>query len=271
MWAWELPVVPAQWHYGARFVHEVWAPSQFCADAFAAIAPGRVRAVPYPLAEMPLPATGDRASLGLPADQLIVLTIFNLASSMVRKNPLGAIAAFRAAFGDSQDYLFVLKLSGVEDYPDDLALIRAAAAGSSNIMLMTETLPEPALRGLIAASDIILSLHRSEGFGLIPATAMLLGRPVVATGWSGNLDFMSAATSELVAYKLIPAVDPRGNYNLPGAMWAEPDTEAAAAALQRLAADSSLRAAMGQAGQAYARQALGAGPLLAALHANGIA
>jgi glycosyltransferase involved in cell wall biosynthesis len=271
MWAWELPVVPAQWHYGGKFVHEVWAPSQFCADAMEAIAPGRVRIVPYPLAEMKLPVAGDRVSLGLPADKLIVLTVFNLASSMVRKNPLGAIAAFRVAFGDSTDHLFVLKLSGVEDYADDLALIRQAVASAPNIMLMTETLPEAALRGLIAASDIVLSLHRSEGFGLIPATAMLLGRPVVATGWSGNLDFMSAETSELVTYKLIPAVDPRGNYDLPGAMWAEPDIEHAAAALQRLAGNSQLRAQMGDAGRAYARQALGAAPLLAALAANGIA
>lgn len=271
MWAWELPLVPAQWHYGGRFVHEVWAPSQFCADAYAAIAPGRVRVVPYPLAEMPLPVAGNRASLGLPADKLIVLTIFNLASSMVRKNPLGAIAAFRAAFGDSPDHLFVLKLSGVEDYPDDLALIGNAAATSSNIKLMTQTLPEPELRGLIAASDIVMSLHRSEGFGLIPATAMLLGRPVVATGWSGNLDFMSAQTSALVSYKLIPAVDPRGNYDLPGAMWAEPDIDDAAAALQRLAGDARLRAEMGEAGRLHARQALGDAPMLAALRANGIA
>jgi glycosyltransferase involved in cell wall biosynthesis len=270
MWAWELPVVPAEWHYGAEFVHEVWAPSQFCADAFEAIAPGRVRIVPHPLAAVNLPVAGGREDFGLPPGKLIVLTIFNLASSMVRKNPLGAIAAFRAAFGDSQDHLFVLKLSGVEDYPKDLALIRQAAGVSPNILLMTDTLPEARLRGLIAASDIILSLHRSEGFGLIPATAMLLGRPVVATRWSGNLDFMSAETSMLVSFKLIPVADPRGVYELPGALWAEPDIEDAAEALKRLAADPALRARLGQAGQAYASEALSAKPLLAAFTANNI-
>jgi glycosyltransferase involved in cell wall biosynthesis len=271
MWAWELPVVPPQWHHGGPFVHEVWAPSRFCAAAFEAIAPGRVRYVPYPLAATELPIAGNRASLGLPEQTLIVLTIFNLASSMVRKNPMGAIAAFKAAFGDSQDHLFVLKLSGVEDYPEDLALIRKAAGGSQNIRLLTETVPEAELRGLIAASDIILSLHRSEGFGLIPATAMLLGRPVVATGWSGNLDFMSPETSSLVSYKLIPAIDPRGNYELPGALWAEPDIEDAADALKRLAADPALRERLGAAGRLHAQEALGAKPLLAALAGNGIA
>jgi glycosyltransferase involved in cell wall biosynthesis len=271
MWAWELPMVPPQWHDGAKFVHEVWAPSQFCADAFETVVPGRVRRVPYPLAETPIPAAGDRASFGLPAHKIIVLTVFNLASSMVRKNPLGAIAAFRAGFGDSPDHLFVMKLSGVEDYPEDLALIRAAIGAAPNIVLMTQTLPEAELRGLIAASDIILSLHRAEGFGLIPATAMLLGRPVVATGWSGNLDFMTPEASMLVSYKLIPTTDPRGNYDLAGAKWAEPDIEDAANALRLLAGDEALRAALGAAGQAYARQALSAQPMLAALAANGIA
>ena len=158
LWAWELPVVPKNWHDGAAFVHEVWAPSQFTADAFEPLAPGRVRVVPYPLAAVDLPVAGDRKSLGLPADVLIVLTVFNLASSMVRKNPLGAIAAFKAAFGNSRDHLFVLKLSGTEAYPDDLRLIQAAIGDAKNIRLFTGSLPEAQLRGLIAASDIVLSL-----------------------------------------------------------------------------------------------------------------
>lgn len=270
LWAWELPVVPRQWHYGAPFVHEVWAPSQFAADAVSPLVRGRVRVVPHPLAAVPLAVAGDRASFGLPADALIVLTIFNLASSMVRKNPLGTIAAFKTAFGDRTDCLLVMKLSGIDAYPEDMNLIKSAIGAARNIRLLTDTLPEPQLRGLIAASDIVLSLHRSEGFGLIPAAAMLLGRPVVATGWSGNLDFMTPETSALVSYKLIPALDPRGTYELAGALWAEPDIEDAAAALRRLAHDAALRRDMGAAGQAHARCVLGAEPVLAALAANGI-
>lgn len=268
MWAWELPVVPAQWKYGAEFVHEIWAPSQFTADSVAHLAP--VRVVPYPLAAVDLPVAGDRASFGLPEGTLIVLTIFNLASSMVRKNPLGAIAAFKAAFGNRGDCLFVMKLSGIEAYQEDLLLIETAIGAAPNIRLITETLPEPQLRGLIAASDIVMSLHRSEGYGLIPATAMLFCRPVVATGWSGNLTFMTPENAALVSYRLIPVVDPRGTYDLPNALWAEPDIDDAAAWLVRLAGDAALRQSMGAAGQAYAREALGAAPVLAGLAANGI-
>ncbi len=271
MWAWELPVVPADWRYGAQFVHEIWAPSQFTADAVEVLAPGAVRVVPYPLAALPaMRVQGDRASFNLPADVLVVLTIFNLASSMARKNPLGNIAAFKAAFGARKDCLFVLKISGAEVYREDLKIIEAAIAGSPNIRLISETLPEPALRGLIAASDIVMSLHRSEGFGLVPAAAMLLGRPVVATGWSGNLTFMSETTSALIGYRLIPVVDPRGNYDLQNALWADPDVEEAASWLRRLGDDAELRQHMGEAGRRHAQSTIGAGPVLAALAANGI-
>jgi glycosyltransferase involved in cell wall biosynthesis len=272
LWAWELQVLPADWRYGLKFVHEIWAPSQFTADAIEPLAPGAVRVVPHPLAALPaLPVQGDRASFNLPPDALVVLMIFNLASSMVRKNPLGSIAAFKAAFGQRRDHLFVIKISGAEAYQGDLALIRAAIADAPNIRLICCTLPEAALRGLIAASDMVLSLHRSEGFGLVPATAMLLGRPVIATGWSGNLTFMNARSSALVAYRLVAAADPRGTYNLKNAVWAEPDIDAAVAWLQRLGGDAGLRVSLGAAGRRHAQTALGAQPLLAALAANGIA
>ncbi|MGO9818857.1 MAG: glycosyltransferase [Acidocella sp.] len=271
LWAWELSRVPAEWAIGAKFLHEIWAPSRFSAEAFQAIAPGRVRVVPLPLVtQLPFAVAGDRASLGLPADCFIVLSAFNLASSCTRKNPFGTIAAFKAAFGASQDALLVLKLTGIAHYQDDLAAIRAAVGDAPNIRVMTETVSEPELRGLIAASDVVLSLHRSEGFGLIPATAALLGVPVVATGYSGNLDFMDPANSGLVRYRLVPARDERGVYAVPGAEWADPDIEDAAAWLQRLFNDAALRANLGTAGQRHALNTLGREALDTALAANGI-
>jgi glycosyltransferase involved in cell wall biosynthesis len=271
MWAWELPVVPKQWRYAADFVHEVWAPSQFTADAIETMAPGRVRVVPYPLAAFGLPVTGTRDTFGLPHDRVIVLTAFNLASSPTRKNPLGAIAAFKRAFGRNQDFLLVIKISGETPFAVDLAAIKLAAADWPNIKLIVGTLEEAQLRGLIRASDIVMSLHRSEGFGLIPAAAMLLGKPVVATGWSGNLTFMSKDTSALVSYRMIKPEDARGVYEIAGASWADPDIEDAAHQLKRLGEDQALRHSIGEAGRHHAREMLGTAPVLAALAANGIA
>jgi glycosyltransferase involved in cell wall biosynthesis len=271
VWAWELPVVPPEWAVGARFVHEVWAPSRFAAEAFETVAPGRVRVVPYPLADqLPLEVAGDRARFGWPADKFVVLSALNLASSFTRKNPLGLIAAFKAAFASREDALLVLKLTGIDHYAEDMAAIRAAIGEAANIRVMTETLSEPELRGLIAASDVVLSLHRSEGFGLIPAVACLLGVPVVATGFSGNLDFMDEAGSGLVSYRLVPAADTRGVYEVAGAVWAEPDIEDAAAWLRRLFDDSALRTAFATAGQSHAIARLGRAALDEALAANGI-
>jgi glycosyltransferase involved in cell wall biosynthesis len=274
-WAWELPVVPESWRVGLGFVHEIWAPSRFAADAFRAWVPPQsgiaVRIVPHPVAVVPPePARLGRADFGLPNAAVIVLVSFSLASSNVRKNPLGAVQAFRAAFGDRTDRILLLKIGSPGHFPEEFAALRAAVAGCPNIRLETRTLPRADSHALTACADIVLSLHRSEGFGLVPAEAMLLGRPVVATGWSGNMDFMDADSAALVGYRLVPARDPRGVFEAPGAVWAEPDIAEAAERLRALADDPVLRAALGARGQAAATARLGPAPVAAALRHLGL-
>jgi glycosyltransferase involved in cell wall biosynthesis len=270
-WAWELPVVPADWATGVRFVHEVWAPSRFTAAALEPLMPGRVRVVPYCVASRPpSPAVLDRQAFGLPPDAVVVLCSFSLASSFERKNPLAAIAAHRAAFGDRPDRILVMKIGHAAHFGPDLQRLRDAADGAGNIRFETRTLPLADNHALTACADIVLSLHRSEGFGLVPAEGMLLGRAVVATDWSGNTDFMDADTAAMVPYRLVPAIDPRGVFQAPGAVWAEADVDAAAAHLRRLADDSATRQALGARAQAAARQRLGSAPLAAALRGIGL-
>jgi glycosyltransferase involved in cell wall biosynthesis len=242
-WAWELPQLPPQWAAGFRFAHEIWVPSGFTRDAVAAATDLPVRVVPHPLPAAP--ATPNmRARLGLPADALVVLTVFHLGSAFARKNPLAAIAAFRRAFGDAPNRVLAVKLidNGASRARKDLD---AAIAGAGNIHLIEGTLPEADMAGLMAASDIVLSLHRSEGFGLVPAQAMSLAKPVVATGWSGNLEFMTEHNSALVDYTLVPVRDPDGAFDEGSQVWAEPNVDHAAAWLRRLADDPALRAKMG--------------------------
>jgi glycosyltransferase involved in cell wall biosynthesis len=271
-WAWELPTVPPDWQIGVRFIHEVWVPSHFTAAALEPLAPGRVRVVPHPIAAAPpQPAPLDRAAFGLPQDAVVVLVSFNLASSFERKNPLGAIAAFRAAFGDRPDRILFLKAGHPGHFPADFERLRQAVAGMANIRLDTAELPRADRHALTRAADIVLSLHRSEGFGLVPAEAMLLGRPVIATAWSGNMDFMDETSAALVDYRLIPARDPRGVFEAAGAQWADPVMGDAVAHLRRLAGDAEARRALGARGQAMAQARLGADPLAAALRAIGLA
>jgi len=268
-WNWELPDLPADWRAGARFVHEVWVPSPFTAAAVEKLLPGRVRVVPFPLAVAPpLAGAFDRAAFGWPAACVVVLVSANLASSFERKNPMGAIAAFRAAFGNRADRMLVLKIGNPDHFPADFARIVMAVADAPNIRIDTKPYPAAAVHALTAAADIVLSLHRSEGFGLVLAEAMLLARPVIATGWSGNMAFMDSGSAALVEYRLVPAADDRAVYY--GSTWAEPDQGGAVAHLRRLADDAAARAALGGQGRARALANLGAGPLAAAVRSLGL-
>jgi glycosyltransferase involved in cell wall biosynthesis len=256
-WAWELPDLPPEWRVGARFVHEVWVPSPFTAAACETLLPGRVRVVPHPLATAPPePAARDRRSFGWPDGAVVVLVSANLASSFTRKNPLAAIAAFRAAFGQRLDRLLVLKLGNPAHFPADFARVTAAVGDAANIRIDTTDYPIADVHAMTAAADIVLSLHRSEGFGLVLAEAMLLGRPVIATGWSGNMAFMDADSAALVGYRLVPTEDARAVYH--GSRWAEPDQGEAVSRLRQLADDATARAALGARGRQYARAALDA-------------
>jgi len=245
-WAWELPRLPADWQPCFRYVHEIWVPSHFIRDAMAAATDKPVHVVPHSLP--PSPATPNmRGRLGLPNDALIVLNVMHLGSAFTRKNPLAAVAAFRRAFGDAGDRILVIKLIAGGGTQWAERALHEAIAGASNIRLVEGMLPEADMAGLMAASDIVISLHRSEGFGLVPAQAMHLGKPVIATAWSGNLEFMTKRNSALVSYSLVPVHDPEGAFVADGQMWADADVEEAAAWLRRLAGDAGLRAALGAA------------------------
>ena len=212
-WAWELPRLPSVWRSGFTFVHEIWVPSTFTRDAVAAATSLPLHVVPHPLPKMPI-TPNMRGKLGLPQDALVVLNVFHLGSAFSRKNPLAAITAFRRAFGDAPDRLLAIKVidNGTHQARQELD---AAIAGAGNIRLIEGMLPEADMAGLMAAADIVISLHRSEGFGLVLAQAMALGKPVVATAWSGNLDFMNERNSAQVSYKLVPVRDPQGFSILP--------------------------------------------------------
>jgi glycosyltransferase involved in cell wall biosynthesis len=242
-WAWEMPEVPPDWRPAFGCVNQVWVPSRFTAAALEPLLPGLVKIVPPPLGVVPpVVSTAGRAAFDLPLDAVVALVSFNLASSFARKNPFAAVAAFRGAFGDRPDRVLVLKISHPEHAPADFAKLEQMAQ-APNIRIETRTLPSCDRHALTACADIVLSLHRGEGFGLVMAEAMLLGKPVVATGWSGNTDFMDSSNAVLVGYRLAPARDDRSVYR---GLWAEPDVAEAAVALRRLADDPPARRVLGE-------------------------
>ncbi len=263
VWNWELPVLAPDWRRGLRFAHEIWVSSRFTAGAVAA-EPGAppVRVVPYMVPE-PDPSPLRRADFGLPDDAFVALSVFDASSSLARKNPLAAVAAHRAAFGDRPDRVLVLKTHNTEAAgPAWREVAEAAAAAAPNVRVLDRALDRRDLWALVLAADCFVSTHRSEGFGLGIAEAMRAGRPVVATGWSGNMDFMVGEGAVALPYDLVPARDPQRTYDLPGAVWAEPRVPGAAAALAALAGDPARRAAMGEAARGAA-EALSPAPVAA--------
>jgi len=245
-WAWEFPRVPDSWRLSLPYLHEVWVPSELARQAVTSATDLPVHVVPHPLPP-PTVTPHMRARLNLPADALLVLTAFHMGSAFTRKNPLAAIAAFRRAFGDAPDRILVMKVIDHGASPIARAALERAIEGASNIRLLNLMLPPADMSGLLADVDIVLSLHRSEGFGLVPAEAMQLGKPVVATGWSGNMDFMNQRNSAPVSYRMVPVEDPYdGAFLADGQLWADADVENAAEWLRRLAADPALRRQMGE-------------------------
>jgi glycosyltransferase involved in cell wall biosynthesis len=252
-WAWELPEVPREWARGAPFVHEIWAPSTFAAQAFEAIAEGRpVHVLPHPVADLG-PAPGSRPAQA-PARPFTLLTLFNMTSSFARKNPCAAIEAFRRAFADDPGARLTVKCTNGAVYPQGLAAIAHAIGAATNIRFVDRVMSGVEIDALYAQADAVVSLHRSEGFGLTIAEAMLRGLPVLATNWSGNVDFLDDETGIPIGYALTPARDPQGTYDHPAMEWAEPDIDAAAQTMRRLRDAPELRRRLGAQAREVARR-----------------
>jgi len=240
-WAWELPKAPKRWLRDARLVDEVWAPSEYTAHALAG-AKAPVRVVPHPIF---LEDYRDIAPLPRAPGGFLAVTLFDFNSSAARKNPEGVIAAFAQAFPDDPAALLVIKTQNGKLFPELLERLRASAP--LNVEIVDEVWPYARVKSLIASADVLISLHRAEGFGLTIAEAMALSVPVIATGWSGNTDFMDEACALVVPSSPVAVDDPQGIYK--GQTWAEPDIGAAARALVRLRGDPVLASHLRQAGR----------------------
>ncbi len=229
MWWWETDVIPESWKLASRFVDELWAASRFVAD-------GLRRALDVPVYHIPLgfevsPVRPvDPSFYGVPAGSFIFLFIFDLRSTLERKNPLGLISAFKQAFQSGEKVSLVIKISGVANHPEEFHRLQKEAKKVGAIVI-DQRLPRDELNGLIAACDCYVSLHRSEGLGLTLAEAMMLGKPSIATAYSGNLDFMDENNSLLVGYDLTEIETTAGPYEK-GHRWAEPSIPEAANAMR---------------------------------------
>ncbi len=249
IWHWELPEFPEEWVGSFELVDELWAPSRFVQAALSEKSPVPVVHMPHAI-EPRRPAAVDRREFDLPDDRFLFLTMYDMHSFQARKNPEAVIEAFVEAFPDAEraGVGLVVKVMNAESTPADAARLRTRAAALPGIRLVEGTFDRDAVDRLESACDAFVSLHRSEGFGLGLAESMALGKPVIATGWSGNLDFMDESNSALVDYRLVEIDRDHGPYRK-GQIWAEPDVEDAARWMRRFVDEREATARRAAAGR----------------------
>lgn len=254
-WPWELSVWPDAWKEAFSLMDEIWAGSSFSRQMYA-------QSTALPTELMPLPVSVDRghtlrrSHFDLPKHTFLFLFVFDFNSHLARKNPRAVIEAFNLAFRKSEHQVgLVLKVMNPKQENADWQTFLASCRQDSRIHLIHETLERPEILGLIECCDAYVSLHRCEGFGRTLAEAMCYGKPVVATNYSGNADFMANEISYPVDYTLVPLN--KGEYHFiedsDQAVWAEPNVSHAAKQMQQAYKDTKNAALSGKI-KAYAAE-----------------
>lgn len=237
-WAWELPEFPDAWVHHSNYFDEIWTPSRFTTEAIAQKLPLPVLTMPHAIS-FPRPTGDFRRKYGLPADKFLFLFLYDLNSYSERKNPAAVLEAFRRSGLAGRGAALVIKVHNVPLNPADFERLREAAAALPGTTLITQTLSRTEIYELESACDCFVSLHRSEGFGLALAECMFLGKPVIATDWSGTTDFINPNNACPVRAELVTLDRTHGPY-AKGQTWAAPDIEHAAWWMQQLHSDAAL-------------------------------
>jgi glycosyltransferase involved in cell wall biosynthesis len=243
MWYWEAEAFPASQHAGFAHLDEVWVATDFIRDALTPHATIPVTTITPPLPQATSGARVPRTSLGLP-DAPLFLFSFDYLSTAGRKNPWGIVDAFRAAFARGEGPVLVIKSINADRRFGDAERLRLRVADDPDIVLIEEYLSAADRDALMATCDCYVSLHRSEGLGLTIAEAMAHGKPVIATAYSGNMQFMTEENSFPVPWSSVPVGAGHEPYPADGT-WAEPDIDAAAALMRLVVADPTLAADRG--------------------------
>jgi glycosyltransferase involved in cell wall biosynthesis len=235
---WELSNFPGVWLPAIEAVDEVWAPTRFIQMALAKKTQKPVVRMPLAL-DFPRPRCIERSQFNLPTDRFLFFFAFDYFSFFERKNPMAAVKAFKRAFrtkGYSRPTHLVLKTMNAELVPESGRAMREELRNDPDISLIEKTLSREETLGLLAACDAVVTLHRSEGLGLLVAEAMALGKPVVATDYSATTELVTPRTGWPVDYTLIPVAE--GMYPFhQGQVWADANIDHAAWQMKQVVDD----------------------------------
>ncbi|MBN2144014.1 MAG: glycosyltransferase family 4 protein [Candidatus Aureabacteria bacterium] len=223
IWYWELEKFPDFFYSAFSAVNEIWVNTNFVRQSLAAVSPVPVMTIPLPYS----PPVWKKTQPPFKKEHFTFLYIFDYNSDFERKNPLGAVRAFKKAFPNNFDVRLILKSSNSHSFPECKKILENETSGDPRIFLMDRPLPRSELYDLIHACDAFVSLHRSEGFALNVLDAISLGKPAITTGYGGNMDYMDRDYPFLVSYKKIKVKAHLEFYQI-DCEWADPDLADAA-------------------------------------------
>lgn len=253
-WLWELEEFPDEWIPCFQCLDEIWAPSEFICNAIRKKTTLPVRCMPY-YVDVHIGTIYDRKHFGIPEDKFLYLMMYDQSSCMERKNPIGVLNAFKMAFEkENENVGLVIKINNPT--PESRKQIRSVLDGYTNVYLIEETLSRDEVNSLTKCVDVVVSLHRAEGFGLVLAEAMLLGTPTVATNWSSNTEFMNENVACMVDYELITIEKDMPPFKA-GDRWADANLDQAAEYMKKLYEDKEYYEMIRKNAKEYAKEKLG--------------
>lgn len=238
-WLWELPEFPREWEYTFRLFDEIWTPAEFISQTLRSCTSKPVYTMPYGLQVPKINSSYGRDFFGLPEKCFLFFVSYDGYSVSARKNPEGAIRAYKKAFPPEERGVGLI-IKATHEQEEELGRLNALLEGYPNIFFLTESYSKEAFNSLLKCADAYVSLHRAEGFGLVMAESMLLGTPVIATNWSANTEFMDKNVACMVDAAVVPLEKDYPPYHA-GDHWAQPDEDQAAAWMQKLYRDSGFR------------------------------
>jgi glycosyltransferase involved in cell wall biosynthesis len=245
-WWWEVEEIPRNWQKQFVRFDELWVGTEFIAENFRAVSSMPILTMPPLVVASSTHIT--RVTYDIDKNEFVFLFVFDFFSCFQRKNPLAVIEAFKLAFADDSRVRLIIKTTNGSRFPEQFTKLHQAC-DHRQITLLDSYMSKRELCGLIECCDCYVSLHRTEGFGLPIAEAMLMKKPVIVTGWSGNLDFTTPENSLLVQYGFTTNTEDYGPYKI-GMRWAEPDIEHAAKLMRVVFEDPAHGKILGERGAA---------------------
>lgn len=246
VWQWELASPRSDSFYAFEGIDEVWTNSTFQVEAIRTIAPVPVTCIHLPVVAPAVPVPANRAAFGIPEGQYVFLMPFDVGSTSARKNPFAVIEMFNKVKAERPNVHLVLKYHSAKYEQGFVRSLLAAVAGSTSITIISAELSLQQLDSLRASCDCLVSAHRSEGFGLNIAEFLSLGKPVIATNYSGNVDFFDEAVGFPISFGLTELTQQTGPYQ-PGFVWAEPSSHSLQSQMLQVVDDATEVANRGRA------------------------